>query len=185
MKVVLAAAVLFLAAGCGFTNTKTEVQTQTVTVTHTVTHTVTSPSAPPASATSACTAPDVMGTFSVVQGSAGAGNIVYALHLTNASQSPCYVSGIPQAQLIDGNGKPLETSGTPNGTGAAAKVVLQPGASASAQARFTPDVDPCGTTQAVTLQVTFPGGGTLGARFDPPTRVCNHGAMQWSNFAAG
>ena len=26
--------------------------------------------------------------------------------------------------------------------------------------------------------------GHLAARLDPPTRVCNHGAMQWSNFTA-
>jgi hypothetical protein len=153
-----------------------------VTVTRTVTHTVTASAAPPASGT--CAASDLTGTFSELAGSAGAGNIVYTLRVKNVAQNACSVSGIPEAQLVDANGKPLETSGTPSGTGAATKVVLQPGDSASAQARFTPDVSPCGNTDATTLQVTFPGGGTLGARLDPPTRVCNHGAMQWSNFAA-
>lgn len=186
MKLVLAAVVAFLVAGCGFTNTKTQVETQTVTVTRTETHTVTSSTTQPSPAVSAsaCTATDLTGSFSVVPGSAGAGNIVYTLRVKNVGQDACSVSGIPQAQLIDASGKPLETSGTPNGTGAATKVVLQPGDSASAQARFSPDVDPCGNTQAVSLQVTFPGGGTFAARLDPPTRVCNHGAMQWSNFAA-
>src|SRR5437764_1431419 len=116
MKLVLAAVVAFLVAGCGFTNTKTQVETQTVTVTRTETHTVTSSTTQPSPAVSAsaCTATDLTGSFSVVPGSAGAGNIVYTLRVKNVGQDACSVSGIPQAQLIDASGKPLETSGTPN-----------------------------------------------------------------------
>jgi hypothetical protein len=182
MRFLLLAGASLLVAGCGFTNTKTQVQTETVTVTRTVTHTVTSASPAPA-ATSGCAAADLAATFTVVAGSAGAGNIVYALRVTNTSSAPCFVSGIPEAQLLDASGNKLETSGTPNGAGTAVKTVLQPNSSATADARFSPDVDPCGKTPAASLQVTTPGGGTLDVKIEPATRVCNHGAIQWSPFA--
>jgi uncharacterized protein DUF4232 len=173
-----------VAAGCGLTNTSSKVETVTVTrtVVHTVTTTASAP-APPAAA-SACTAAQLSGTFAVEPGSAGAGNIVYKLTVTNASQQGCTVSGIPRAQLVDANGKQLETAGAQNGTGTAAQVTIQPGSSATAEARFSPDVDPCGTTSAATLRVTAPGGGTFDVKIDPATRVCNHGAMQWTPFTS-
>ena len=151
-------------------------------MTRTVTHTVTTTSAPSA-ADQPCSADQLSGTFAVEQGSAGAGNIVYRLTLTNTSQSACFVSGVPTVQLLDASGNQLETSGKPNGTGTAVKATVQPGSAATAEARFSPDVDPCGKTPAATLRVTAPGGGTLDVKIDPATRVCNHGAMQWSNLS--
>jgi hypothetical protein len=177
---------VFLAAGCGFTTSSSK--TETVTVTQTVTHTVTAPgdsgggTTTTASGPSACSADDLKATFQVLQGSAGAGNIVYTLHVTNTSSSACTISGIPTTQLLDANGGQLETHGTPNGAATAVLVTLQPGDSASAQARFSPDVDPCGTIYATTLRFSPAGGGTLDVRVDPRTRVCNHGAMQWDPF---
>jgi hypothetical protein len=177
-----------VAAGCGLTNTKTEVTT--VTVTRTVTHTVTTTAAPaPSSAAGACNASDLTGTFAVLAGSAGAGNIVYTLHLTNASQQSCFLSGIPDVQLLDANGKALPTKPVPAQAGAqtAAKAILAPGASASSQARFSPDVpgvgesgNPC-EPKASTLRVTV-GNGTLDVKIDPPTSVCSHGSLQLSNY---
>ena len=55
----------------------------------------------------ACAGGDLDGSFTVVQGSAGAGQISYELTLTNASKDSCFVSGIPDVQLLDGAGAPL------------------------------------------------------------------------------
>ena len=186
MRWSLLLGLVFLAAGCGFTTSASK--TETVTVTHVVTHTVTTTgdsgggTTTTAAGPSACSADDVKATFQVLQGSAGAGNIVYTLHVTNTSSEACTISGIPTTQLLDGSGNELETHGTPNGSATAALATLQPGDSASAQARFSPDVDPCGTTYATTLRFSPAGGGSLSVRIDPKTRVCNHGAMQWDPF---
>jgi hypothetical protein len=160
-----------------------------VTVVHTVTHVVTTTSStPPPAASNACAASDLSGTFAVLQGSAGAGNIVYTLRLTNGSQSPCSVSGLPQLQLLGADGKELPTkvlAARPGETGGTATIA--PGASATAQARFSPDVqgvgegNPCEPT-ASQLRVTAPGGGTLDVKIDPATSVCSHGSMQLSVF---
>lgn len=156
-------------------------------MTRTVTHTVTASASP--SASGACEASDLTGTFSELAGSAGAGNIVYTLKLTNASQNACYLSGLPDVQLLDANGKALPTSTTPAqpGTQTAVKAIVAPGASATSQARFSPDVNGVGESgnpcepKASTMRVTV-GGGTLDLKIDPPTSVCSHGAMQLSNY---
>lgn len=178
---------VLLAAGCGFTKTAT--QTKTVTVTRTVTRTATAPPVAPAEA-GACAASELSGTFAVLEGSAGAGNIVYTLRLTNESQDPCFVSGLPDVLLLDANGKALPTSPSAEtgGKQAAVKTTLQPGDTATSQARFSPDVPgpgegdgPCEPV-ASTLRVTPNGGGTLDVDIDPPTRVCSHGALQLTNL---
>src|SRR3954462_13916032 len=86
-----------VAAGCGLTasKTKTVTATHTVTVTHNVTTTVAS------SAANACAASDLAATFEALQGSAGAGNIVYTLKVVNASQAACTVSGVPTIDFLD------------------------------------------------------------------------------------
>lgn len=125
----------------------------------------------------------------MLQGSAGAGNIVYTLRLTNAGQSPCTVGGLPQLQLLDSAGKDLPTKVTadkPGETGST--VTLQPGGSATAQARFSPDVqgvgegNPC-EPKASLLRVTAPGGGTLDVKIDPATSVCSHGLLQVTPYS--
>jgi hypothetical protein len=159
-------------------------------VTKTVTQVRTTTAAAPAPAPSnACTGSDLSGTFTVLEGSAGAGNIVYTLRLTDASQSPCTVAGLPQLQLLGSSGSELPTKVTadrPGDTGST--VTLQPGASATAQARFSPDVtgpgesgDPC-EPKAAQVRVTAPGGGTLDVKIDPATSVCSHGAMQLTPY---
>lgn len=174
-------------AGCG---TKTVTVTQTVTTT--VTKTVTTTPAPPAAA-AACTGSDLGGSFSEVPGSAGAGQVTYTLHLTNTSSSPCFVSGLPQLQLLGANGAQLPTAATAAqpGTATAAKIELQPGASAASDARFSPDVPGVGEQQAGAceatasqVQVTLSGGGSVTVPVSPPTPVCEHGAMRLSLLAA-
>src|SRR6266705_905981 len=86
---------VLLAAGCG--GTKTVVQTTTVRVTTQET---------PPSAT-ACTGDAMTGSFTVVPGSGAAGQISYRLHVTNAAPVACFVSGLPNVQLLDQGGRDL------------------------------------------------------------------------------
>ncbi len=58
-----------------------------------------------------CTGTDLSGTFKAVPGhSQGAGNIVYALRLRNASSSACTVTGVPKVQLLNAKGAKLPTA---------------------------------------------------------------------------
>ena len=180
------------AAGCGLTNSSTKIETTTVTrtVTHTVTvaPTTTATTVPP-SAAPPCASGDVTATFDVVPGSAGAGNIVYKLELKNVSHADCFVSGLPQVQLLDANRKELPTKTAPQqpGTATAVKAIIAPGKSAAADFRFSPDVTGVGETgnpcepQASILEVQAPV--QVDAKIDPPTSVCSHGAMQVTVFS--
>jgi hypothetical protein len=76
------------------------------------------------------------------------------------------------------------------GAGTAAKVVLQPNASASADARFSPDVNGTGDSttgqcqpNAVTARVAF-GGAPLDVDVKPPTPVCERGQLRFKLFSA-
>ena len=180
-------------AGCGGTTTVTVTNTNTVThvSTVTVTTTPTTTSVKPASA--ACSGGRLSGAFAVVPGSAGAGHIVYRLTVKNVGSSACYVSGLPQVQLLGTTGNALPTSVSPAqpGTGTAAKISLQPGDSATADAQFSPDVNGTGDSTsgqcqpaATVLRVTAPGGGTLDAPIQPPTPVCERGSLHLKLFSA-
>jgi hypothetical protein len=152
----------------------------------TVTTQATAPAAAP------CSGGDLAGTFSVEPGSAGAGQISYVLRLENTSAGACYVTGLPDALLIDEQGASLPTNVQPAKADQAttAKVVLQPHAAAVATARFSPDV-PGGSEQtdgpceprAFTFHLTI-GGGTVEAPVQPPTSVCERGTMFFSPFTA-
>jgi hypothetical protein len=191
-RALLLVAVLVL-AGCGAT------KTTTVTVTNTVTHvrTVTAPrpatTTTAKAATTACAADRLRGAFTGIEGSAGAGHISYRLTLTNTGSSPCFVSGLPQVQLLGTTGGALPTSVSAAQPGAttAAKVSLQPGRSAHADARFSPDVNGVGDNApgqcqptATVLRVSAPGGGTLDAPIQPPTPVCERGTLQFMVYSA-
>jgi Protein of unknown function (DUF4232) len=175
-------------AGCGGAKSVTVTQTVTRTVTHTVTTT------PAPTAAPACTGSSLAGTFAGIPGSAGAGQISYRLTVTNTSDSACFVSGLPQLQLLDAQGGALSTSVTAAqpGTATAAKIVLQPSASATSDARFSPDVPGVGEGQAGQpcepvahqLQVTATGGGTFVAPITQPTSVCEHGSLRMTVYAA-
>ena len=137
-----------------------------------------------------CKGSDLAGRFAAVPGSPGAGNIVYALRLKNTSSSRCTVTGIPGVTLLGRRGRRLPTHPFPAHPGAltAVLVTLAPGKTATATARFSPDIP--GTGEPVTgtrcepvayrLLVQPNGGGTLSAPIRPPTPVCEHGGMQWS-----
>ena len=191
VAVLTGVVIVAIAAGCGGTKTVTVTQTSTTvqTVTVTTTATTTTGSAAPA----ACTGADLEGRFAVVPASAGAGNIVYELRLTNTSTSPCAVSGLPAVTLLDRNGSPLPThvSAAQAGQATAAQIVLQSGQTAKADARFSPDVPGTGEQQtgqcepkAYVLRVTAPGGETVAAPISPPTSVCEHGSLSFSVFSS-
>ena len=187
--------VVAIVAGCGS-------GTKTVTVERTVTRVKTVTTTPPTTATTtstattaagACAGSELSGTFATVPGSAGAGQITYRLTVTNTSSGPCYVSGLPDVQLLGTTGSALPThvSNARPGTATAARIVLQTGDAATAEARFSPDVPgpgegspgPCEPTATV-LRVTAPGGGTADAPVQPPTAVCSHGALSFTLFTA-
>ena len=129
------------------------------------------------------------GRFAVVRGSAGAGNIVYALTLTNRSSGRCTVQGLPKVRLLGRQGVPLPTHVTRAFPGGAPVVRLPPGGRARATARFSPDVPGRGEPvlgrqcerTAHRLRVRLRGGGVI-APIVPPTPVCSHGAMQFSVY---
>lgn len=143
-----------------------------------------------------CAASSLAATFSLVPGSAGAGNVVYALRLRNRSQGTCFVSGLPSVQLLDRRGRRLPTRVTaafPNAL-TAVLVRLRPGGFASASARFSPDVPgpgeghpgkPC-EPKAYRMRVqTRPGSGWTSGPVQPPTSVCEHGRLSVSALVAG
>ncbi len=192
VRAALALVVVLALAGCGGTTT----QTVTQTVTHVRTVTVTTPgttTTTAAAATAPCAASSLRGSFDVVQGSAGAGQISYSLTLTNTGGTACFVSGIPQVQLLGTTGRALPTSSSaaPPAPASPAKVSLQHGASAVAEARFSPDVNGTGDNApgqcqptATVLRITAPGGGTLDAPIQPPTPVCERGSLHFKVFAS-
>jgi Protein of unknown function (DUF4232) len=177
------AAVALTAAGCGLvggSKTVTVIHTQTVATTQTVTTTGSVSSAKP------CDGTQLSAAFVQVPGSAGAGQIAYALTVKNSSPSPCSVHGVPQGTLLGATGTALPTHVT--GTGER-RIVLPPGASAVAQARFSPDVAGDGDSQsgacqpqAHTFQLTAGAGGVTEAAIKPPTSVCERGTLHFEPF---
>ncbi len=142
-----------------------------------------------------CTGAQLDGTFKVVPGSAGAGNIVYALRLRNRSGRTCFVSGLAGLRLLDRAGHALPTKVEPAFRPGltAVRVVLRPGRTARATARFSPDVpgpgEPvagrrCEPTAYRVRVSPPPGGGTLVAPVSPPTPVCEHGFLSLSVLSA-
>jgi hypothetical protein len=141
-----------------------------------------------------CTGSRLTGSFWMIPGSAGAGNVVYRLRLVNASSQRCFVTGIPMLTLLDHAGHRLPTharfAGSP-GTLSAVIVPLAKGEAGSLTARFSPDVPgpgertfgPCEKT-SYQLLVARSGGGTLVVPITPATPVCEHGSLQLSVFTA-
>jgi hypothetical protein len=138
-----------------------------------------------------CTGGQLTGVFTVVNGSAGAGNISYDLRLRNRSKTTCSVLGAPPLRLLGRTGKPLPTNVIPDSPLSARVVVLKPGAYAAATARFTPDVpgpgEPvnkqCEPTAYKVRVTTYTGSVTLPVT--PPTPVCVHGRISLTPLVAG
>jgi hypothetical protein len=155
----------------------------TVTITRTVTTTGSVTSTQP------CAGTQLAATFTLIPNSAGAGQIAYALNVKNSSDAPCWVRGVPSGTLLAANGTGLPTQIGASGNGGK-QVVLPPGASATAQARFSPDVASEGDSQsgacqpqAHTFELKTPGsGGVTEAPVKPPTSVCQQGTLHFEAF---
>jgi hypothetical protein len=142
-----------------------------------------------------CGGPQLSGSFSVIRGSAGAGNISYRLALKNVSNTQCSLTGLPQGRLLGKGGKPLPTHVTAAFPGALTAILvrLPPGQKANATARFSPDVPGVGEPVAGRkcepaawfFRVVGQGGGTTKIKVAPPTSVCEHGQLQFSAYSAG
>jgi hypothetical protein len=138
-----------------------------------------------------CAGGQLRGTFAVVPGSAGAGNIVYRLGLKNVSSVPCTVTGLPQGQLLGRKHNPLPTHVRPANPGALAAVLvtLLPGQLTVATARFSPDVAGTGDSMSRRCQpvsywfrVRGQGGGITIVPLKPPTSVCERGTLSFSAY---
>jgi Protein of unknown function (DUF4232) len=135
----------------------------------------------------ACKASQLAGTFKVVPGSAGAGNIVYKLVVKNTSTKTCTVTGLPRGVLLDKAGKVQQTHIRTAMPGAMAILAtLAHGKSSYATARFSPDVPGPGESQTKQCEPTSywfrlsaPGGGTEKIALTPATPVCEHGQLQF------
>ena len=137
-------------------------------------------------ATSGCRG--LTGSFRVVPNSAGAGNIVYTLRLHKTGTGSCLLRGLPQVRLLGASGGALPTKVTRDPRFTPTPFVLRPGHTATAQARFTPDVPGPGEQTvgacepvAHTLRVTA-GGATVVVPVQPATRVCVHGHMTFTSY---
>ena len=141
----------------------------------------------------ACTGTQLKGTFNVVRGSAGAGNITYKLVLKNVSTRMCTLTGLPAGRLLGKTGKALPTHVRAANPGmlTAILVRLAPGKSTFATARFSPDVPGPGEPVAGTVcertswwfRVAAQGGGTTKVKLSPPTPVCEHGQLLFSGYS--
>jgi hypothetical protein len=141
-----------------------------------------------------CAGTQFKATFKVVPGSAGAGNIVYKLDVTNKSLKGCTVTGLPIVKLYGKTGKALPTHIVPifRAGLTAILVTLAPGQSAHATARFSPDVPGTGEGNrkqceptAYSLHVSGRSGGVAKAPITPPTPVCEHGQLQLTAYQRG
>jgi hypothetical protein len=143
--------------------------------------------APAGTQAAACTG--ISGSFSVVRGSAGAGNVVYALRLHNkkGSQS-CLLRGLPQLRLLGTHNRQLPTSVTADPRYKPVPFVLRPGRTATAQARFSPDVPGKGEQVAKACEPlartarVIAGGTSVIVPVRPPTRVCSHGRLVFTPY---
>jgi hypothetical protein len=139
----------------------------------------------------ACTGADLAARFSHVPYSEGAGQTSYALVVRNRSRSACAVWGLPAGRLLGTRHQPLPTriqAAFPK-TLTAVRVVLAPGQSARATARFSPDVPGVGEQhpgrcepQARWLRVRARGGGSSLAKVAPQTSVCERGRLSFTAF---
>jgi hypothetical protein len=140
---------------------------------------------------SRCRGAQLTGSFAVVPGSAGAGNITYALTLKNTSASACAVTGLPAGRLLGRLKGPLPTHVRAAFPGAlsAVLVTLPPGRSTRATARFSPDVPGTGEQAAgrcepvaYWFRVAGQGGGSSTVKLVPPTSVCEHGRLLFTAY---
>ena len=119
------------------------------------------------------------GSFNAVPGSPGAGNIVYDLRIHNGGTQACTLPGVPKLQLLGKRGKALPTKVLIARRRPVKTIVLQPGKTATAPIRFSPDVPPGCGLPAFRLRVATPA---VTVRIKPVTHVCSRGLLQVTPF---
>jgi hypothetical protein len=131
------------------------------------------------------------GSFALVPGSAGAGQIYGLVVLTNTSQTPCTTFGYV-GMLLRGSGGVALPTDVVRGPGTEPLITLTPGASASAVAHFSPDVPGPGDSQtgscqpvATTTEITPPNDTNHIIVAGPNSSVCEQGTMQLQPLRAG
>lgn len=139
-----------------------------------------------------CVGSQLAGRFAVIPGSPAAGSISYKLTLKNTAATPCTVSGLPLGGLLGKRKQKLPThvrAARPNQL-TAVLVTLLPGESATATARFSPDISGTGEpvkglceSRAYWFGVRQAGGGTTTVKVLPATSVCEHGALSFSAYS--
>lgn len=140
-----------------------------------------------------CGTAALSGAFTLVPGSAGAGSVVYNIKLTNTTSRSCTLYGHPGLLLLDEHGAALPTHVQWNSKVAATRIMLAPHESASASARFSPNVAGAGDATsgqcqptATHIKITPPDETTqLIAAVAPATSVCERGALSVSSLVAG
>jgi hypothetical protein len=132
--------------------------------------------------------PALSGSFSAIRGSAGAGNIVYLLRVRNGGTKACVLKGTPSLRLLGLGGKLLPTHVVADTRFKALPIVVRPGKSATAKARFSPDVPGKGEAStkrcepiAHTARVVAAGSSFV-VPVRPPTSVCEHGTMTFTPY---
>ncbi len=144
--------------------------------------------------TASCSGNQLTGTFKVVPGSPGAGNIVYRISVVNKSTTTCTLTGIPLVTLHGKTGKAQPTKRVPAFRPGltAVLVTLTPHTGAHATARFSPDVPGPGEgnrsqcePKSYWLYLTGRSGGLAKLPIKPPTPVCEHGQLQLSVYGPG
>jgi hypothetical protein len=132
---------------------------------------------------SRCEAAFLHAKMSVIHGSAAAGHIEYLLTIHNRGPSICLVHEHPGLELLGAGGQHLPTHVKDQGQGGLAVIHL--GQTVSAKLRFSPDIPgpgepghgPC-EQPAHHVKVTLNQSITLVAAVEPPTSVCQHGAIE-------
>ncbi|WP_194920917.1 DUF4232 domain-containing protein [Catenulispora rubra] len=133
------------------------------------------------------------GTWRVVPGSEGGGNVVADIALRNTSGHACTVAGFPGVSLLASDEHPLMTTVEKDDSTAVATVTVAPGAWVHAEVRYSPNVPGPGEPSTggcepttVHALVQLPGDTMWGrVTLDSPTMVCEKGRLLAKPFVAG
>jgi hypothetical protein len=202
----VALSAVLLAGACGgsskpATSPTTTASTTATTSAVTPTTTPSTTAAPPTTAAAAtttttpgvarCVASKLKGSFLVIPGSAGAGHVEARVVLTNISSAPCTTFGYVGMQLLGASDTPLPTH-VVRSPGSEPAITLAPGGSASATARFSPDIPgpgdaPSGACQPVAqgTEITPPNDTHFVVAPGLMSSVCSQGTIDLNPLQAG
>ena len=144
-----------------------------------------------------CATSSLSSSATVVPTSAGAGNMLLNVTLTNTSNVSCAIVGYPELQLLDKNRIPQATTTTWDPAVAKTVVTLAPQGTASTTVRFDFDIPAAGEPStgacepsSLYLSLTPPNNGAklltqIGGNAGAGITACNHGALDVLPFVPG